>query len=336
VRTGTYEHPQHVTGTAGYWAAFNHEAKAGVIDSAFMEQTDPETIPPTLMFTSQSSTANWWPQNNVLLRDAHARSAAHEAEMSAHVNNLESARALARQKALAEWDTSPGEHVHRSISRFPQLLGDYYDKRTVNYHNTVGRALGAQDSWLRYEFGGQKGNLHSHSVAVSTTLSIVINRARDLAEQKTEGNKDSEFPTEATFRRNLAHEVDKVLTTSENDGAGDAVDPPGYSSWQYESKHAAGHKYENNNWKPNRIQWLQPEGEAPPLHGNKNPCKRTLSDVLKSPEHISRWRADMDNSSYNHKCTTYCAEQLPQRKRTNEAGTPYFKYRFETCTLCWL
>jgi hypothetical protein len=80
-----------------------------------------------------------------------------------------------------QWSV-PNTHVHQAVNRFPQLVGDYFDKRTVNYPNTVSRALGVQDTYLRYEFGDAKGNLHSHSVSASTSVSVMANRARERAD----------------------------------------------------------------------------------------------------------------------------------------------------------
>jgi hypothetical protein len=221
--------------------------------------------------------------------------------------------------------------VHHAVNRFPQLVGEYFDRRTVNYHNTLSRVLGVRDTYLRYEFGGEKGSLHSHAVSASTIISVVANRARDRAEaaemeehkhevsrrrprggsrsaaaQDEGSDADDEehaaaratetgINREANFRRHLAREVHRSLTTDCDNGAGETADDPGYVCWEWQSRHMSCEPDGQGGWTTRRERWRQREGEQRAPRGRDHPASKTLASVLCSREALHEQRARLDN-----------------------------------------
>lgn len=58
----------NVIGTAAYWAKFNREVKASLLDASFLEQTQMSALPPTFIFNSQSCAEYWWTPLHELLQ----------------------------------------------------------------------------------------------------------------------------------------------------------------------------------------------------------------------------------------------------------------------------
>jgi hypothetical protein len=52
----------NVPGTCGYWKKVANDLMALVHSSAYLNQTDPDALPPTLAFGSRSCAESWWPE----------------------------------------------------------------------------------------------------------------------------------------------------------------------------------------------------------------------------------------------------------------------------------
>lgn len=165
------------------------------MDVAYIEQNQVEALPPTLIFNSQSCAEYWWPTLKKLVLQTNA-TAETPLDMIGDHADAESSGQIAMYSALR---------------RFPHIVGAYFDWRTSNFHNTVGRALGIDDVWLRYEFGSNKGHLHSHAVGVSTSMSCMVNRARADAERMTNAMDADVTPSKTSvFREFFAETILKA------------------------------------------------------------------------------------------------------------------------------
>lgn len=318
----------NVMGTAAYWAKFNKEVKASLLDVAYMEQTNPQAFPPTFVFNSQSCAEYWWPPLHRLFRHFHTTHACMDGNAK-----QEDISKISKDVEL-QWGENFNHCIHDAIHKYPQLLGDYFDKRTVNFHNTVGRALGISDSFLRYEYGSHNGHLHSHAAGLSTCVSVMVNEARQrastearIAQKKNECTAPKN--TDEFFRDRFAHHLYNALSEHHFDGVGRTINDPGYSSWYLQSRHASStYDAKNKRWTTSTQDWTPPEGSRPPPRGLNNPCSKTLADILQNSDSLREHRINMDNSSYAHKCTPYCTRLEKTSKRSNEPNTPFYRCRF--------
>lgn len=69
----------NVMGTAAFWAKFNKQVKASMMDISYFEQINEHALPPTLLFQSQSCAEYWWPVLHELFKQFATIHAKHDA-----------------------------------------------------------------------------------------------------------------------------------------------------------------------------------------------------------------------------------------------------------------
>lgn len=303
----------NVTNTAGYWTKFNKEVKAGLLDVAYIEQSNMDALPPTLIFNSQSCAEYWWPNLKKLLCELN--------------NRVEFPLDMDLEPSTD--DDAPKQEIlmYSALRRFPHIVGAYFDCRTANFHNTVGRALGIDDVWLRYEFGSSKGHLHSHAVGVSSSMSCMVNRAREDAEAELNSNSLMDEHYSQKFNEHFAQTVYQGLHGSRYDGVGCQTDDDGYQSWHWQSRHSSSY-YDDvqskwvscpNLWRPPHKKWKR---------GSIHPASKSFAEATESVDTYARFCIDHDNSSYQHQCTSYCLRPLRESDRSLELDKPFYRCRF--------
>ncbi|MGA1281124.1 MAG: hypothetical protein ACO3YZ_06140, partial [Candidatus Nanopelagicaceae bacterium] len=214
-----------------------------------------------------------------------------------------------------QWNSQQGVCIHQGIYEYAQLLGEYFDKRIVNFHNTVLRAEGVSDTFLRYEYGTHNGRMHCHAIGLSTSVSMMVNEARSRALNDTENTfangQQGTKNYDTIFREYLAKHIYEALHTVSYDGIGSSTSDPGYSSLHWQSRHASSKfSTKSNVWLPDFKNWTAPEGKAQPLRGKLNPCAQNFFEVTKDEESFRAHCIGMDNSCYEHKCTPYCSKKV--------------------------
>ena len=100
---------------------------------------------------------------------------------------------------------------------YAQLLGEYFDKRIVNFHNTVLRAEWVSDTFLRYDYGTHNSRMYCYAIGLSTSVSMMVNEARSRALNDTENTfangQQGTKNYNTVFREYLAKHIYEALHT---------------------------------------------------------------------------------------------------------------------------